>query len=292
MIKRLKRFSPVLIVIVFLVTLGYPVFVSAQANFSGNNPESYECFDRSGSSLESDPIKDDVSGAMYCEMNGQAGYQPCVGGVYDQGSSCDPAAVLKPVPLNQLEIWFVRVVYAIWSIAVIFSVLGIFVIGYQYMVSRGAPEAMAKVKDRIAKFIIGFCLIFLAVPILNTIFRLLAVNDSVECYQGLTGGGNNVGIGFQFIFPDLCTAPNLEGGNVSPSQVCSELQRMVSDGRVTISSVVTRRTTGLACSSPGQTTSTCGLSAGPINVGIAFTCEAGTWTPRINQNILDLIRNQ
>lgn len=241
-------------------------------NFSGNNPESYSCYTRQGDRIEGTPIQDPVTGVFYCNLNGQTGFQPCTGGVYDEGATCDPQAVLNPPTLQQLEIWFVRIVYAIWAIAATFSFLGIVAIGYQYMISRGAPEATAKVKDRIAKFIIGFCLVFLAVPILNTIFRLLAINDSVECYSGLT---SNVGIGFQFVFPELCTAPNIANA-ISGAEICDEIQRLGQTQSLAIG-----QSTGLACSPVGDRSPICGFTIVGVTLGINFQCESGnTWVPR------------
>lgn len=265
-----------LFIIVLIAFLVIPSgIVSAQiqdGNFSGNNPDSYSCYTRQGDRIEATPTQDPVTGSFYCDVNNQRGFQPCLGGVYDEGASCDPQAVLNPPTLQQLEIWFVRIVYAIWAISATFSFLGIVAIGYQYMISRGAPEATAKVKDRIAKFIIGFCLVFLAVPILNTIFRLLAVNDSVQCYSGLT---SNVGIGFQFVFPELCTAPNIENA-VSGSEICNEILRLGRTQELSIG-----RSTGLACAQLGDQSPICGFNIVNVTVGINFRCESGnTWVPR------------
>ncbi len=155
--------------------------------FSGNDPSSYQCFDSEGKKLDVRPTLKD--GVMTCEYEGKT-YQ----------------AVLKPVSLQQLEIWFIKIVYFIWAFVATFSFVLLLGVAYQYMISRNAGSALAQARQRIFQYILGFALVFLAVPILSTMFRLLGVDDSIECYSGLSGE-NNVGIGFQFIFADLCTDP-------------------------------------------------------------------------------------
>lgn len=243
------------IFILLFVILALPVsIVSAQIqddNFSGNDPSSYSCYTRQGDLVDAEPIKDESKGLFYCNVNGVPGYQPCDSGIYETGDLCDPQAVLNPPTLQQLEVWFVRIVYSIWAIAATFSFLGIVYIGYQYMISRGAPEATVKVKDRLAKFIIGFALVFLAVPILTTVFRLLYVNDSVQCYQGLT---SNVGIGFQFVFPELCTDPNNQVANSDP---CDDPEAE-----------------GLVCNNENELSDSCPVGEGRC---VVFICSDQTW---------------
>jgi hypothetical protein len=265
--------------IFLFVILTIPVgLVSAQVQseeFSGNSPDSYSCYNRQGDLLTKDnaggdvkPEKSIADGVYYCNMNGIPGYQPCNSGVFDNGANCDALAVLNPPTLQQLQVWFVRIVYAIWAVAAFVSVFGIIAIGYQYMISRGAPEATVKVKDRMSKFILGFALVFLAIPILNTVFRLLGVNDAVNCYQSLTN--NDVGIGFQFVFPELCTAPNLVNA-VSASEVCSEASRI----GVNLSN---DSSTGLACAPDGDVSPTCNPAPG---YSITFVCKDNIWVTRI-----------
>lgn len=279
MLKR--NFLKISLVVFAILTI--PVgLVSAQVqseDFSGNNPSSYSCYNRQGDLLtkdnqgqETQPQKSIEDGVYYCNMNGVPGYQPCNSGVFDNGSNCDALAVLNPPTLQQLQVWFVRIVYAIWAVAAFISVFGIIAIGYQYMISRGAPEATVKVKDRMAKFILGFALVFLAIPILNTVFRLLAVNDAVNCYQSLTN--NNIGIGFQFVFPKLCTAPNLVNA-VDKADVCNEVARMYNSGDLDVGT-----STGLACAPDGVTTDVCGPTFGNVTLGIGFACESNIWVAR------------
>lgn len=271
--KTLLKISLLAFILAF-----FPVsFLSAQqqsGTFSGNDPESYSCYNRTGTLITDSsgnalvPQKDESKGLFYCNTNSADGYQACSDGIYDDGETCDAIAVLKPPTVQQLEVWFVRIVYAIWAIAASFSFIGILIIGYQYMISRGAPEATVRVKDRIAKFLLGFCLVFLAVPILNTVFRVLSVNDSIQCYQGLT---SNVGIGFQFFFPTLCTDPT---GNVS--------EGIVTDPCSSVTSI--QDLNGLLCPSDYiNSTSTCNLPIGPNGgINVFFRCipqsqSNGSW---------------
>lgn len=254
MLKR--NFLKISLVVFAILTI--PVgLVSAQVqseDFSGNNPSSYSCYNRQGQKLPEEPQKSVSEGVYYCERNGTPGYQACSSGVYDDGANCDALAVLNPPTLQQLQVWFVRIVYAIWAVAAFISVFGIVAIGYQYMISRGAPEATVKVKDRMAKFILGFALVFLAIPILNTVFRLLGVNDAVNCYQSLTN--NNIGIGFQFVFPTLCSDPE---GQVADTNPCDNPEGQ-----------------GLVCppSFDNVTSDVCRL---PNNRCIIYICQGGYW---------------
>lgn len=196
-------FISITTLILFLLPVLHNEVVFAQG-FSGNDPASYQCFDPQNKLTDVVPVLTD--GVMLCDFgNGEV-----------------TRAVLRPPSLQQVEIWFVRIVYIIWAFVATFSFVILLGVAYQYIISRNAGEALAKARDRIAKYALGFALVFLAIPILNTTFRLLGVDDSVECYQGLTGGDNNVGIGFQFFFYDLCTDPR---GNFdrSPLEIINEV---------------------------------------------------------------------
>ncbi|MEO6728962.1 MAG: pilin [Candidatus Dojkabacteria bacterium] len=171
-------------------------------NFSGNDAESYQCFTLQGDLLTDKPTFDSALGEFYCLHDGVR-----------------IRAVLKPPALQELEVLFVRVVYAIWALVASFSFLLLIYLGYQYLISRGDPTQIKAIRERIIKYIIGFILVFLAVPILVTFFKLLGINNSVQCYQGLSGG-NNIGIGFQFFYADLCTDPGAQGSEFSS---CSDL---------------------------------------------------------------------
>lgn len=251
----MKRGVIITLLLVLIFTSFIPVFAQIQDfNFSGNDPASYQCFDTNGNATpivdgdgngSDDSIKkDDTSGVFYCDANGN-----------NRFDSSEARAVLKPPQLQQLEIWFVKIIYTIWALVASFSFLLIVWLGYQYLISRGDPTQIKAIRERIIRFIIGFVLVFLAVPILTTIFRLLGVNDSVKCYQGLTSE-NNVGIGFQFFYTDLCTDPaGLSTNPCDISDLVNDIRNGGSGGRY-------------ACPLPGEFK---GCSA--IGSFIGFCCD-------------------
>jgi hypothetical protein len=230
----MSRTKLTFLLLIILSLTGIPVFAQIQDfTFSGSNPESYQCFDDGGTFIDQVPTYDSVTGEFYCTVAGER-----------------VRAVLKPPQLQQLEIWFVRIVYTIWAMIASFSFLLLIYLGYQYLISQGDPTQIKAIRERIIRYIIGFALVFLAVPILITVFRLLGINDSVQCYQGLSDA-NNVGIGFQFFFSDLCTDPR----GVAVSNPCD----------------FGENATGLACSTPGISVNTCFI--GPIRV--CYSCTQG-----------------
>ncbi|MEP7103842.1 MAG: pilin [Candidatus Dojkabacteria bacterium] len=215
-----------------------------EAPFSGNNASSYQCFKQDGTLISATVQFDSAQGEFYC--------------IDEDGVRIK--AVLKPPALQELEVLFVRVVYAIWAIVATFSFLLLVYLGYQYLISRGDVTKITEIRKRILNYIIGFMLVFLAVPILVTIFKLLGVNNQVKCYQGLTGG-NNIGIGFQFFFTDLCTDPN---GSQFAS--CDDLTR------TSLSSSSIGSLTGLACPTNGDP-QTCTTATKTY----IFRCENNIW---------------
>lgn len=187
-------------------------------NFSGNSADSYQCFAKNGSissaTIQQDKVNGVGSGEFYCVIDGVR-----------------VKAVLKPPTLQEFEILFVRVVYAIWAIVATFSFLLIIYLAYQYLISRGDATQVKAIRERIIKFIIGFALVFLAVPILVTFFKLLGVDSQVQCYSGLSDS-NNVGIGFQFFFTDLCTDPlGLKTDPCDITDLVSDLKNGNTNGR-------------------------------------------------------------
>jgi hypothetical protein len=127
---------------------------------------------------------------------------------YDSGKKLcmcgDELAYFKPPTLQQLEIWFVRLVYIVWAIVGSFSFLMLVYLGYMYMLKGGtSDQALVDLRRRIVNYVIGVILVFLAVPILTTFFRFLNIDGGVECYKFATSGE----ITFKFFFPELCTDP-------------------------------------------------------------------------------------
>ncbi len=202
----------------FLITIGIifqivvsPVNAQIQDSpFSGNDASSYQCFDKNGQPVIDDGVppplivKDPNLDVFICDTNGN--------GVLDAD---ELRAVLIPPKLQAIEVWFVRIIYVAWALVGAYSFYLLVALGYQVMISRGDPTSLPKVRQRIINFIIGFALVFLAVPILDTFFRLLGINKTVSCYDVQMPG-------FQFFFTTLC----------SGSDPCAFTEAEIGDGIV------------------------------------------------------------
>lgn len=149
-------------------------------DFSGNDPSSYQCLNAGGTLDPSLAPFRDSSGIIRCPSGGQA--------------------VLKPPKLQQLEVWFIRIIYAIWALVASLSFLFLVKLGFDYMISRGDVTQITAIRKRIINYAIGVALVFLSIPILTTIFNLLSINDDVNCYDEIAMPG------FQFFFTNTCTA--------------------------------------------------------------------------------------
>jgi hypothetical protein len=183
-----------------LVIMFKPVSIDAQfqeGNFSANDGcESYRCPRINGDT----PDPSFNSTKEFCECNYTV-----------DGETVTQIAYLKPPALQQIEIWFVRILYVIWAFVGSLSFLLLVYLGYQYMLTRGDVTKITYIRQRIINYGIGMVLVFLAVPILGTFFRVLGVNGDVQCYSFETLPR------FQFFFPELCTDPK----NVLVSDPCS-----------------------------------------------------------------------
>lgn len=193
--KTLYKFTLqlVLVLLGIWVTIT-PLYAQSQSfNFSGNNLESYNCIQKDGTVLTyieawtasgttidpSNPPRSG-SGRFLCPDNNDA--------------------ILRPPALQQLEVWFVRVIYVIWAAVASFSFFFLVVLAYRWLISRGDVTKITEIRQKIIYYFIGVALVFLAIPILTTVFRVLGINKSNQCY--------NVNMpGFQFFFADLCTDP-------------------------------------------------------------------------------------
>jgi hypothetical protein len=232
-------------------------------DFSANNPESYQCFDKdTGENLTDGPAQLPVQGPddfgnYFCEYNGEK-----------------IIAQIRPPTLQQIEIWFVRILYAIWGLVASLSFLFLVKLGYEYTISRGDPTKITEVRKKIVSYIIGFSLVFLSIPILTTVFRLLGVNTSAQCY--------NVSMpGFRFFYSSLCTDPK----GVIAARFASEPCKAFVDGS---------DPEGVVCkgtSFEGQT-----ISCGFVGlVSTSLTCQvqtgdtAATWCRR--SEILGVVIN-
>lgn len=199
---KLNKFS--LIFALFISAFIFTAPVAAQFTtdiLSGNNPESYVCpgdnpsipvEDENGKCTDpaangvcrTRPKLDSATGYFVCNVDGQT-----------------LRATLKAPPLQQLEVWFRRILYAIWVIVGTFSFVMLVYLGYRYMIQGGtSDQELVKLRKSIINYIVGFALVFLAIPILTTFFTLLGINKKVACYDVAMPG-------FQFFFPELCTDP-------------------------------------------------------------------------------------
>lgn len=248
--------------------------------FSGSDKGSYQCFDANNRPIVPTDRRNS-SGQFLCLCNdrsvplgnqkcGPSGALSCVAETnmvvltpsdngYRVGEPGDPGclakvATLKPPTLQILEIWFVRILYIVWAIIGSLSFFYLVVLGYRYMISRGDVTKITEIRQKIIYYIIGVGLVFLAVPILTTIFRLMGINDDVDCY--------NVEMpAFQFFFAELCTAPNMAFYCYNPDDF----------------------ETGLACQVPGQTVRCNNLTNGGVANGIYFCSISDDQTWRVVQ---------
>ncbi len=170
-----------------LFIAGVHTRISAQAQgpgFSANDEScnSFQCIDDDGKSTPAsyDSNKD----ICVCSATGEQ-------------------ATIRPPKLQQIEIWFVRVIYVIWALVGSLSFLFLVSLGYQYMLTKGDVTKITAIRQRVINYVIGLVLVFAALPILTTFFRVLGVNGQVQCYQFDTLPR------FQFFFPELCTDPKL-----------------------------------------------------------------------------------
>jgi hypothetical protein len=266
-----KVFIVLILSCIFLgTTLSYSKAQVQDGDFSGNDVNSYQCFNDDGDAFlptgvrdsqgrflcckdGSTPVNEGCTGAATCvapdgrmlatiDNNGNRIETPAPGAPGDPGCSAAVAG-LRPPKLQLLEIWFVRILYVIWALVASLSVFFLVALGYRWMISRGDVTKITEIRQRIIYYFIGFILIFLAVPILSTIFRVLGINNSVQCYDVSMPG-------FQFFYQDLCTAPNLE-------YYCGIR-------------FLNPNTSGLACSNPGEVYQ---CSASFLGIQPTFTCD-------------------
>jgi hypothetical protein len=236
--------------------------------FSGGNKSSYQCFSGTGQPTEPTDQRDS-SGYWLCPCNSDTdgdgnGDVPFNGRCPGSSTCTDPdnpnstgapgdpgclpvRSVPKPPTLQQIEIWFVRIIYIVWTLVATLSFFYLVVLGYRYMITRGDVTKITEIRQKIIYYFVGFIIIFLAIPILSTVFRLLGVNSNVDCYNVNLGE-----IGFQFFFTDLCTAPNLDYYCVNPESFRE----------------------GLACGSEGEVHN-CGSGS------IQFVCSRGVGGERL-----------
>lgn len=116
-------------------------------------------------------------------------------------------AIPTPPSLRIIEVWFVRILFAIWALSGIVFTFILISLGVQYMFSFGNPQAVERVIKKFQNFLLGFVLVFLSYPIMNTFFNILPINDDSQCFEQINMPG------FQFFFPQAC-------GGQTDLQVC------------------------------------------------------------------------
>ncbi len=210
-------------------------------DFSANSSScsSYQCRDVSGGS--SQLIYD--SSKQLCQC------------LYKDGSGAiisTEKALLRPPKLQQAEVWFVRVVYIVWGLVGSFSFLMLVYLGYQYTITRGDVTKITAIRQRIINYVLGFILVFTAIPILTTFFRVLGLNGDVKCYQFDTLPR------FQFFFPELCTDPK----GLMVGDPCNFSQPDAS---------------GYACAPEGQTHTCNQVGGGAVPAFDTYECSGGVW---------------
>lgn len=193
--------------------------------FSANTPESYQCFTQGGDLIENGVASTRGPGGYFlCLCNEslnqsdledpdkytiepqENGVCPAIGGGAPQTSSSNNPgapgnvairAVLRPAKLQQIEIWFFRIIYIVWAAVASLSFFYLVLLGYRYIITRGDVTKITEIRQKIVNYLIGLALVFLSVPILTTIFNLLGINDDVPCYSVDVPG-------FRFFFGDVC----------------------------------------------------------------------------------------
>jgi len=246
-----------------LFSIAFPVIAQAQVQvnpFSGNDTNSYQCLDKVGNRLTNTIYKDPKSGYYLCA------------GLNVDGIEGDDRAYFIPPTLQQIEIWFVRILYIIWAVIASFSFVLLVVLGYQYILRGGTTDTqLVELRKRIINYVIGFILVFLAVPILTTVFRLFGVNTEAECYDVNMPG-------FQFFFDNICTGNETylrnactSGASIPDGLACGNPGSMVFCGAryITTTQIYTENIAPTDPSNPGN------QSVGAAN-GMFFVCSVGT----------------
>jgi hypothetical protein len=169
--SKIKLITVLLLAVFIALISGFSNSVNAQG-FSGNDPNSYTC-----------------EGTKYPDS--RPTYNARVKKIIC-GNDVNVNALPLPPTLRQAQVWFVSILYAMWGFAGITFTLSLMILGIQYMLSRGEPDKIKEVKKRIQRWAIGFVLVFLAYPILSTVFSFVGLN------QCLTSGIEIPG--FQFFF--------------------------------------------------------------------------------------------
>lgn len=163
--------------------------VEASSGFSGSNINNYTC--PTLINATNTPTPQDQNGRFVCIYSVR---DPQTGLISTEIAD----ASARPPYLSVIQVWFVRFIYILWAAAgVVFT--GILMwLGFKYMTSFGNEVALAEVVKGFRKWLIGLALIFLSYPVLNTVFNVLPINRSNNCFSQISMPG------FQFFFPQAC----------------------------------------------------------------------------------------
>lgn len=295
-----RKSKYIVLVSLFLFLSFFTSVVKAQfqeTEFSGGSKDSYQCFDPNTGEASKDLVSDSqLNGYWLCKCNdgsepgtnGVCGSGSCSGLPGSSGCTAQQATIIPP-KLQQLEIWFVKIIYAIWALVGSLSFIYLMVLAYRYVISRGDVTKITEIRQKIVYYFVGLALVFLAVPILTTVFRVLGINSDVECY--------NVEMpAFQFFFTDLCTDPD---GTIATNP-CQAMQEYAEDYRnsnpgataAEAGQAAANKINGIACSTTGTSASCNVIQFLGICVDINTTCspagtadDKNTWTsPQLSIN--------
>lgn len=277
-----------LLLLSLLCFINFTQTVSAQFSssvLSGNDPASYVCPGEDPGL----PVKsaDDTCSAAdgKCRtlpyLDSTSGYYVC------KSDTGIVRATLKAPPLQQLELWFRRILYAIWAIVGSFSFVMLIYLGYQYMIRGGtSDQELVKLRKAIINYVLGFALVFLSIPILTTFFTVLGINKNVTCYDVAMPG-------FQFFFPELCTDPNDTYVNNPCAIITDTVEALKKDNprislldlnKGVVDEINNRR--GIACvqQDAANNVKSCNIPAGIFSFDVCFICSENYWQFQIGAN--------
>lgn len=172
------------------ITLGLIIVAPVYAQFSGSDPENYNCPVFNTLELVGGPNLA-PSGRIICLYN----RLDTSGNIVERNVLKD--AILRPPTLQIVEVWFVRIIYLLWALAGVAFTASLIWIGFKYMTSFNNQYDLGKTIGDFRKWLIGLAIIFLSYPILVTFFRILPLSNS-QCYDDISMPG------FQFFFPTVC----------------------------------------------------------------------------------------
>lgn len=141
------------------------------------------------------------------------GREEIVPGAPEWGYKDPQDANLVPPTLQQLENYFLDIIYIVWSVVGLYFAGNIFYIGFKKMTEGFSPEQQGKVMTQLAYWIVGLIGFFIAVPALQYFYQILDINHT-KCFYDTdqVAGGEEVVYdltlpGFTFFFRDVCTGP-------------------------------------------------------------------------------------